>query len=327
VDLLGSDFLVPVFFLAAVFLEAPAALAAPFLALFFCVLAERPFADDLRASRLETSFFPFFALFLEVFFFATLDPSCSLAIDPKRIIQFSKPERDLRACRQLDLRSLGPAAGRSAGEYAMLEREDERVVVSSGPDGLRIEIRPLIRTRKARWRLALATVLLLASALFGAARLAQAWETGLRRGDFRDIPLPWLAALTVAVGLFAPLAVLGLAALAFAEETIQVGPESVTISTTAFERTRVRTIPLAELECWRQTLLPLSPWWTWAVERLAAKWRGRLEPLAGAAGPKEKKWIGQVLARATGRPLVDDFGRTRELETRRREDAEKRGRG
>jgi hypothetical protein len=186
-----------------------------------------------------------------------------------------------------------------------------RVVVSCDPNGLRVEIRPLVRTRGARRRLALAAILLLGSALFGGARLVQAWETGLRRGDFADLPLPWLAALTVAVGLFTPLAVVGLAALAFAEETVHVGPDSITISTTAFEKTKVRTIPIAELECWRQTLLPLSPWWTWAVQRLAARWRGRLVPLAGAAGPQEKKWIAQVLAQATGKPLIDDFGRTR----------------
>lgn len=209
----------------------------------------------------------------------------------------------------------------------MQQPVEGRVVVTSGPNGLRVEIRPLVRTRAARRRLALAAILLMASALFGGARLVQAWETGLRRGDFADLSLPWLAALTVAVGLFTPLAVLGLAALAFAEETVQVGSDTITISTTAFERTKVRTIPIAELECWRQTLLPLSPWWTWAVERLAARWRGRLEPLAGAARPKEKKWIAQVLAQATGKPLIDDFGRTRSWDqTDGRTQPDKRGR-
>jgi hypothetical protein len=176
---------------------------------------------------------------------------------------------------------------------------------------LKLEIQPLARTRRGRLRLAAVAILLLGSALFGAARLAQAWEAGFKKGDFGDFPLPLLAALTVAVGLFAPLAVVGLAALAFAEETVEISPDAVTISTTAFERTRVRRIPLAELECWRETLLPLPPWWTWAVERLAARWRGRLEPLAGAAGPKEKREIARILARATGKPLIGDFGKRR----------------
>jgi hypothetical protein len=206
--------------------------------------------------------------------------------------------------------------------------DGERVVFSWGPDGLRVEIRPLARTRRGRWRLVTITATLLGSAFFGGARLVGAWEIGLKRGDFGDLPLPLLAALTVAVGLFAPLAVVGLAALAFAEETVEVGQDAVTITSTAFERTTVRRIPLDELECWRETLLPLPPWWTWAVERLAARWRGRLEPLAGAAGPKEKRRIAEVLSAATGKPLVNDFGRTRrgrEIETRGRGDAETRG--
>jgi hypothetical protein len=185
------------------------------------------------------------------------------------------------------------------------------VVVSSVPGVLRIEIRPLIRTVRGRFRLAAVALILLGSALLGAARLAQVWETGFRRGDFGDLPLPLLVGLTVAVGLFTPLAVVGLAALGFAEETVEVGPEAVLISTTAFERTRVRRLPLAEIECWRETLLPLAPWWTWSVERLAARCGGRLEAIAGAAGPKEKRRIAEILAEATGKPLVKDFGRRR----------------
>jgi hypothetical protein len=168
-----------------------------------------------------------------------------------------------------------------------------------------------VRTARGRRRLTLAAVVLLASALFGAARLGPLWEIGLKKGDFSDFPLPLLAGLTVAVGLFSPLAFVGLAALAFSEETVEVRPDAVTITTTTFERTRVRRIPLEEIDCWRETYLPLAPWWTWAVERLAVRRAGRLEPLAGAAGPREKRRIAEILSRATGRPLVNDFGRTR----------------
>ena len=55
--------------------------------------------------------------------------------------------------------------------------------------------------------------------------------------------------------------------------------------------------------------MPLDPWWTWAVHRLAAKEPGRLDAVAGAASPKEKRSIGIALSRATKRPLVDDWGR------------------
>lgn len=183
--------------------------------------------------------------------------------------------------------------------------------MSVGPSGLRVEIRPLVRTRGGRIRLAAVAGAVLCAALFGAARLEASWETGLRKANFGDLPLPILVALTLAVGVSTPLALVGLAALAFAEETIEVGCETIMIWTTTFEKTRTRSIPLAELECWRETYLPLSPWWSWSVSRLAARARGRLTPLAGAAGPREKRTVATALARATGKLLIDDFGRTR----------------
>lgn len=191
----------------------------------------------------------------------------------------------------------------------MANRDGERVVILPLSSGLRIEIRPLVRRRKDRLRLIAVAAALLGAAFFGGARLAGAWEAGLRKGDFADLPLPVLAALTVAVCLSTPLALLGLSALAFAEETVEVGPDEIVISTAAFERTTVRRIPRADLECWRETFLPLPPWWTWAVERLAARARGRMLPLAGMAGPREKKRIASALALATGKPVVRDFGR------------------
>jgi hypothetical protein len=111
------------------------------------------------------------------------------------------------------------------------------------------------------------------------------------------------------VGLSTPLVLLGLAALAFAEETIEVGPGEIVIRTSAFEGTSVRRVDRAALECWRETLLPLRPWWTWAVARLAARTAGRMHPIAAMAGPREKRRIGEALSKATGKPFVDDFGR------------------
>ncbi len=147
------------------------------------------------------------------------------------------------------------------------------------------------------------------AAALGSVRLGRAWEVALRRGDFGDLPLPLLLFLSLAVLVSAPLALLGLTALAFAEERIEAGPAEVTIRRTVFERTDLETIPIGDLDCWRETLWPLPPWWTWAVTRLAARARGRWHPIAGAAGPKEKRAIGLALARATGKPLVGDFGR------------------
>jgi hypothetical protein len=192
----------------------------------------------------------------------------------------------------------------------MSNRDGERVRITPLPSGILVEIRPLVRRRTDRIRLLAVACLLVAAAFFGGARLATAWESGLRKGDFSsDLPFPILAALSVAIGVSTPLALLGLAALAFAEETVEVEKDAVVIRTTAFEKTRVRTIPRAGLECWRETWLPLPPWWTWAVERLAARSGGRLTPIAGMAGPREKRRIARALSRATGVPLVKDFGR------------------
>jgi hypothetical protein len=150
----------------------------------------------------------------------------------------------------------------------------------------------------------------LGAALFGGARLADAWEAGLRAGAFLDLPLPVLVLLTAAIGLSTPFALLGLAVLSFSEEEVLVERDFVTIARTAFERTRVIRIPRSEIDGWRETWRPLSPWWTWTVRRLAAVRRGgRLLPLAPMAGPKEKRRVALALARATGLPLTDPFGR------------------
>jgi hypothetical protein len=186
---------------------------------------------------------------------------------------------------------------------------ESRVSIAYLPGGVLVEVRPLLRNARARRRLLAAAGIILVSALFGGARLGAVWEASLRRGAFTDLSLPLLIALSLSVGVSAPLALLGLAALAFGEETIEVSGGAIQIRTTAFEQTRSRTILLEDLECWRETLWPLPPWWTWSVQRLAARAEGRLHPVAGAASPREKRLIGLALARATGKPLIGDFGR------------------
>ena len=175
--------------------------------------------------------------------------------------------------------------------------------------GLDVRIQPLVRQRPWRFRMAAVGAAVACAALLGSARRGQAWEAGLKKSDFGDLPLPVLILLSLAVLVSTPLALLGLAALAFAEERIAVSPEEILIETTAFERTRAVRIPRSELECWRETRWPLAPWWTWSVRRLAARSRGRLHAVAAAAGPREKRAIGLALAEATAKPLMADFGR------------------
>lgn len=192
----------------------------------------------------------------------------------------------------------------------MLSRgKDPRIAITPRPGGVTVLIPALAADRGWRLRMLAVGATVAAAALIGSLRLGRAWEMAFRRGDFRDLPLPLLVFLSLAVLVSAPLSLIGLTALAFAEERIDAGPDAVTIRSTVFEKTRTAEIPAAELECWRETLWPLPPWWTWAVTRLAARSDGRLHPVAGAAGPKEKREIGLALARATGKPLVGDFGR------------------
>ena len=175
--------------------------------------------------------------------------------------------------------------------------------------GLSVFIPALAGDRSWRWKMGVTALAVAAAALLGSLRLGSAWEATVKRGDFSDLSLPLMGFLSVAVALSAPLALIGLAALTFAEERIDVEPDAVTIRTTVFERTRTRVIPRRELECWRETFWPLPPWWTWAVTRLAARSAGRLHAFAGTASPREKRAIGLALAAATGKPLVGDFGR------------------
>lgn len=166
-----------------------------------------------------------------------------------------------------------------------------------------------MRARSWRLRIAGIGVAVAGAALLGCARLFEAWESGLKRSDFSDLPLPLLIVLTLALLVSTPLALLGLAALAFGEESIEVDAREVVVRTTAFERTRIARIPREDLSCWRETLWPLPPWWTWTVKRLAAQAGGRLHPVAGGAGPGEKRAIAQALSAATGAPLIGVRGR------------------
>jgi hypothetical protein len=185
----------------------------------------------------------------------------------------------------------------------------DRILVTARAGGLTVTIPPLVADRAWRRRMVALAAAVGGAALLGGFRLGQAWDVALRRGDFGDLPLPLLVFLSVAVLVSAPLALIGLAALAFAEERIEVGAEWVTIETAVFEKTTARRIAVAELECWRETYWPLPPWWTWAVKRLAARAGGRLHPFAGAASPAEKRAIGEALSDATARPLMGDFGK------------------
>ena len=184
-----------------------------------------------------------------------------------------------------------------------------RITITPRAGGLTVSIPPLVQDPAWRRRLAGIALAVAVAALLGAYRLGLAWDSAMRRGDFGDLPMPVLIFLSLSVLVSAPLALIGIAALAFAEERIEVEPETITIRTTAFEKTKTAVIAADALDCWRETYWPLPPWWTWAVKRLAARSGGRFYPIAGATGPAEKRAVGQALAAATGKPLIGDWGR------------------
>ncbi len=250
------------------------------------------FFEPLAVLRIDfflEAVFPFFVELPAFFFFAT-PSSCAR--------RRRKPDHTIGILSRGDGANTRDGGGRT-----------ERVAITPRPDGLLVLIQPLARGRAWRRRMAILGAAVAAAVLLACYRLGQAWEAGLRRLDFGDFPLPILILLSLTLLVAAPLCLLGLAALSFAEESIEVDAEGITIRRTAFEKTRIERIPLVDLDAWRETYWPLSPWWTWAVRRLAARSHGRLHPVAAAAGPKEKRRIGEALAAATGRPLVDDFGR------------------
>ena len=97
-----------------------------------------------------------------------------------------------------------------------------RIAITPRAGGLTVTIPPLVQDRGWRRRMAAIALAVAATALLGACRLGLAWDSGMRRGDFGDLPLPVLVFLSLAVLVSAPLALVGLAALAFAEERIDV---------------------------------------------------------------------------------------------------------
>ena len=269
-----AAFLAGAFFAATFF-------GAGFLAAAFFAFAGAFFAAFGGFFAFFEVFLGFFEVFFAVFFFATL---CLLLA-----------------------RTAPGDPNHTIGELEI--GKGSRFAITPRAGGLTVTIPPLVQDRGWRRRIVAIALTVGAAALLGAYRLGLAWDSGMRRGDFGDLPMPVLIFLSLAVLVSAPLALVGLAALAFAEERIDVGPEGVTIRTTAFEKTRTAVIALDALDCWRETYWPLPPWWTWAVKRLAARSRGRFYPIAGAAGPAEKRAIGQALAAATGKPLIGDRGR------------------
>jgi hypothetical protein len=179
-----------------------------------------------------------------------------------------------------------------------------RFRLQATPLGFEIAIDPLIR--QPRWRRAavLFGAATFGALLFAARRLFESWEHVLR--GMPDLPTAWLALLTLACFAAVPATSVGIIHLLSTEEFLTVSEDRVRREVAMAGRTVVEEWDIERLECWRRTILPLRPWWTWTVVRLAARVNGKLFPVGVATRDKEKKYLAELLARHTGRPVVTD---------------------
>src|SRR5262249_47383962 len=104
--------------------------------------------------------------------------------------------------------STGSAGARIIQSATLSMRPEGRVPIQPRPGGGGGEMSPLVKARGWRWRIAGIGAGVAAAALLGCSRLFEAWETGLKRSDFTDLPLPLLIALTLAILVSMPLAFL-----------------------------------------------------------------------------------------------------------------------
>jgi hypothetical protein len=180
----------------------------------------------------------------------------------------------------------------------------DRFRLQATPLGYQIAIDPLIR--QPRWRRAavILGVAGLAALLFAARRIMESWEHLLR--GVADVPLGWLAFLTLACFASVPATAVGMIRLLWTEEFLTILGDRVRREVATTGSTSVEEWEIERLDCWRRTLLPLRPWWTWTVVRLAARVDGKLCPVGVATRDKEKKYLAELLARQTGRPIITD---------------------
>jgi hypothetical protein len=171
-----------------------------------------------------------------------------------------------------------------------------RIRVRAGGRGVRIEIAPPVSDRSLRRRALLFGSGLAAGGFLALLRLSSEWQL-LARGARGSFPLSLLVLATLAV-LFGPFAVLGLLTLLFAEETIEIGPDSVVQEIEVFGR--VRAVPFPEKSRVRVvwTRWPVTPWWTWTFQRLALASGRRRRGVGATLGTADKERLEKILRQA-----------------------------
>jgi len=168
-----------------------------------------------------------------------------------------------------------------------------RILARADPNGVRIEILPPISSPPLARRFYAAGSVIALGSILAVLRIAAEWRQVANGRD--TVPLLLLAALTAAVVLGSPFALFGLAALLFAEETLEIGSAEIVREIAVFGRESRRPLPRAGGTAVRWTTWPVAPWWTWTFKRLALV-SGRERMGVGATlGNSEKRELARLL--------------------------------
>lgn len=165
-----------------------------------------------------------------------------------------------------------------------------RIFTHADAAGVRIEIAPPISSGPLARRFVAAGAVIAIGSLLAIFRITSEWHHVATGRD--SVPLAALLALTAAVLVGSPLALFGLAALLFAEETLAIGPDEIVREIAVFGREDRRPLPRTSETAILWTTKPVAPWWTWTFKRLAL-----------VSGP-EKMGVGATLGNSEKRELA-----------------------
>lgn len=171
----------------------------------------------------------------------------------------------------------------------------ERIAVRADSRGVRIEIAPPVSSAPLRRRLVAAASLLSVGTLLGAIRLAGEWRQFAAGRE--TLPAGALFGMTLAVLVGAPGALIGLVALFFAEETLEIDRGAVTREISIFGAGERRTLPRTPSTRLVWTTRPVPPWWTWTFRRLALVTGGERLGVGATLGNAEKTALEGVIRR------------------------------
>ena len=168
----------------------------------------------------------------------------------------------------------------------------------ASPESVRIEIAPPVSSPPLARRLVAAASLLALGTFVAVLRLSSEWhQTAAGRGN---LPPGALGVLSLAVLCGAPAAFFGLAALFFAEETLDVRPREIVREIALFGRGDRRRCPRDASTRLLWTNRPVAPWWTWTFRRLAIVHGEEKIGIGATLGNSEKTALAEILS-----PLIE----------------------